>query len=101
MFRHVVLFRWAESATEEQKQRARDAVASLPGQIPEIRRFVFGSDAGLAEGNYDFALVADFAGEAGYRTYANHPVHQAVLRDVIRPVLAERAAVQYVVSDAE
>lgn len=100
MFRHVVLFRWAESATEEQRQRARESVARLPGQIPEIRRFVFGVDAGLAEGNYDFALVADFADEAGYRTYANHPVHQEAIREHVRPALAERAAVQYVIDDA-
>ena len=29
--------------------------------------------------------------------YANHPDHQAVIQNLIRPILAQREAIQYVI----
>lgn len=95
MFRHVVVFRFKAEATDAQKVALRDDLAALPGQIPELRRYVFGDDAGLADGNFDFAVVADFDDVAAYRAYAEHPAHQSLIADRIRPILAERVAVQY------
>ena len=50
-----------------------------------------------ATGNFDLAVVADFDDEAGYRVYATNPEHLTVIAERIRPILADRAAVQYVV----
>jgi hypothetical protein len=94
MFRHIALFAWVADATDEQKQAVRDGLASLPGQIPELRSYCFGDDAGLREGNFDFGLVADFDDVDGWQAYSSHPAHQAVLADLIRPILANRAAIQ-------
>lgn len=35
--------------------------------------------------------------EEGLRTYANHPDHQAILNQLIRPITANREAIQYVI----
>ena len=67
----------------------------LPGQIPELRAYRFGDDLGLVEANWHFAVVADFDDELGWRAYRDHPEHCRVIDEHIRPVLAERAAVQY------
>jgi Stress responsive A/B Barrel Domain len=99
MFRHVVLLRLVPEATAEQRQAVLDGLATLPGQIPELRSYVFGPDAGVNEGNFDLAVVADFDDVDRYRVYATHPVHLAVIAERIRPILADRAAVQYVVAD--
>ncbi|MCZ7525991.1 MAG: Dabb family protein [Acidimicrobiia bacterium] len=99
MLRHVSLLTWTPEATAEQRQAVRDALGRLPGRIPEIRDYRFGDDAGLADGNADFAVVADFDSPEAYDAYARHPDHQAVIADHIRPILAGRLAVQFVVHD--
>ena len=99
MFRHVVLLRLVHEATAEQRQAVLDGLATLPGQIPELRSYVFGPDAGVNEGNFDLAVVADCDDVDGYRVYATHPAHLTVIAERIRPILADRAAVQYVVAD--
>ena len=43
----------------------------------------------------DFAVVAGVASVEDYVTYRDHPAHQAALVDLIRPHIAERAAVQH------
>jgi hypothetical protein len=95
VFRHVVLVKLQEGATAAQREAILDGLAALPGQVPSIRSYRFGYDAGLAEGNHDLAIVADFDDRAGYELYRDHPGHQAFIRDHLRPVLAGRAAVQH------
>ncbi len=95
MFRHVVLFRWKEGTTEEAKQAVRDDLADLSNAIAGVRRYEYGDDAGLVDGNFDFAVVADFDDADGFTAYAQHSLHQALIRERIAPHLAERVAVQY------
>ena len=96
MFRHVALFRWTEDSTDEQRSAVRSALAELPALIPELRDYRFGPDAGLDPGrNFDFAVVADVDSVEDYRAYSGHPAHVRVLTELLRPILADRAAVQY------
>jgi len=95
VLRHIVLIRFVDTATGEQRRTILDGLARLPEAIPEIRSYVFGLDAGLSEGNADLAVVADFDDEAAYRTYATHPVHVALMTEHIRPITASRVAVQH------
>src|SRR5262249_46583011 len=94
MFRHVVMLRWQDSAHEEQVAAVRDGLRALPPQIPELREYTGGEDARVNEGNYDMVVVADFDDVDGYLVYRDHPAHQAVITEHIRPILADRAAVQ-------
>jgi hypothetical protein len=95
MFRHVVLLRWVDGATAEQRAAVESGIATLPSLIPEIRSYVFGADAHVNEGNFDLAVVADFDDFDSYLVYRDHPDHVAVIAERIRPILAERAAVQH------
>jgi hypothetical protein len=94
-FRHVVMFRWREDATAEQKKILEDRLNTLPGAIPELRAYAVGGDAGINDGNFDFAVVADFADRDAYLVYRDHPMHRKVIEDHIKPIVAERCAVQY------
>jgi Stress responsive A/B Barrel Domain len=94
MLRHVVCMTWTEDATPDAVAAVEAGLAELPALIPELRGYRFGPDAGLAVGNADFAVVADFDDVDGWRRYVDNPAHQAVLRDRIRPILATRVAVQ-------
>ncbi|GAA3964462.1 Dabb family protein [Thermobifida alba] len=94
--RHIALFRWNEGVTPEQVEHVEELLGKLPGAIPELKSYSFGADLGLGAGNHDFAVVADVEGESGFLAYQNHPDHQAALA-VIKPMLADRAAVQFTV----
>ena len=95
MFRHVSLLRWTPEATAEQRAAVESGIATLPSLIPEIRSYVFGADAHVSEGNFDLAIVADFDDFDSYVVYRDHPDHVAVIAERIRPILAERSAVQH------
>ncbi|MGH9038733.1 MAG: Dabb family protein [Acidimicrobiia bacterium] len=95
MFRHVVMVSFAEDTTDEQKQALRDGLATMPEQIPEVRAYRFGDDAGISEDNYDLVVVADFEDQDGFLTYRDHPLHQKLVADLLRPIISRRAAVQH------
>ena len=95
MFRHVVLLRWTPDATPEQLAHVEAGLAALPSLIPEIRDYKFGADARVNDGNFDLAIVADFDDVDTYLMYRDHPDHVALNADRIRPILAERVAVQH------
>jgi hypothetical protein len=95
MIRHTVLFKWTPEASDEQKQRVATEVAKLPSIVPSVRAFVSGPDAALNQGNFEFAVTADFDDRAGYLAYRDDPGHREVVNQYIVPILAERAAIQF------
>ncbi|TMR06808.1 Dabb family protein [Actinomadura soli] len=95
VFRHVVMFRWAEGTTTGQQDEVAARLRELPAVIPEIREYSLGADAGVNPAAYDFVLVADFADRDAYLAYRDHPSHRAVVERYIAPIAAERASIQY------
>lgn len=93
--RHVVLLRFVEGTSPEQVEAVAAGLRSLPARIPELVDYRVGADLGLAEGTWDFGIVADVASVADYQAYRDHPAHQQVIHDLIAPLVADRAAVQY------
>jgi hypothetical protein len=49
----------------------------------------------MKEGNFDLAIVADFDDVDAYLVYRDHPDHVSLFNERIRPILADRAAVQH------
>jgi len=94
-FRHVVLFQWREGTTAEQVRTLEERLNELPGVIPELRAYAVGGDVGLSPGNVDFGVVADFADREAYLVYRDHPTHREVIEECVKPIVAERHAIQY------
>ena len=94
MLTQIVLLKWTESATSEQRGQAATALASLPGLVPEIRSLALVTDAGLRPDNFDVALVTSFDDEAAWERYQTHPEHLRVVKGAVAPILAAKAAVQ-------
>jgi len=92
---HVALFTWKPGTTDGQIAALEAGLAALPGLIPEIRAYRFGRDAGLAEGNADFAIVAEFDSAEGYEAYATHPAHRDVIERLIAPIRERRTGTQF------
>jgi hypothetical protein len=91
------MLRFTRESTEEQKRAFFEGLATLPLVIPQIKRYEFGPDLGLGDGNPDAALVADFESEKDWRSYNSHPAHQALVNDLLAPIAGEVIRVQYLV----
>ena len=95
MIRHVVMFRFRDDADEAQRQAVHDAIATMPEATGVTETYTLGGDLGLGEGNFDFAVVGDFADQAAYLTYRDHPEHRRIVAEIIRPAITDRAAIQF------
>jgi hypothetical protein len=94
-FRHVAMFKWADHVTPDVVEQIRTGFDELATLIPEIRSYTHGADVGVAEGNFDYVVVADFDNVAGWRTYREHPTHLVLIEEQLKPNWKERAAIQY------
>ena len=97
--RHCVVFKFADDTTEEQILALSEGLARLPGVIESLVDYRFGHDIGENETSWDFAVVADCTDLEGYRAYRDHPEHQALIRDLVTPIVAERRSVQFALPD--
>ena len=94
-FRHVVLLRWADDLPDDHLEQVRSGLDALPPLIPQIRKFVHGSDVGVSEGNYDYVVVADFDNVHDWRAFREHPAHLVFMAEHITGKFTDRAAIQY------
>ena len=99
MIRHVVVFRWNESVTDEQLVAMSAALDALPTAIAEIVAYRHGRDLGLGPSNFQYSITADFANVDDFAVYRDHPEHQRFIAEHITGRVADRAAVQFEYSD--
>ena len=79
MLRHVVLFKFKDSATPDQIKKVEDAFIALPSKIKEIKAFEWGtnnSPEGLNEG-LTHCFFLSFTSEKDREIYLPHPEHKA------------------------
>jgi hypothetical protein len=98
VFRRVVLWRWNEHATPEQRLRAKEGLAyiSYAGGVDALD---FGEDLGLSGGaNYGFALLRDHRDKASWDAYVDDPHHYRVggfIDSITHPAVTARADYLY------
>jgi antibiotic biosynthesis monooxygenase (ABM) superfamily enzyme len=95
MIRHVVLFAWSDEMTPDKEQQLAAELTGVATRMPGLRAYHAGADAGIVEGNFDFAVVADFDDADSYLAYRNNPEHQDIIRRLTAPHAQQRASVQY------
>jgi Stress responsive A/B Barrel Domain len=95
--RHAVLFRFVEGVDADKVAALSAGLDSMPGATGAVtpERFHHGRALKLNPGSWDYAVVAEFDSVDAYATYRDHPEHRALIRDLITPIIAERAAVQF------
>lgn len=94
--RHVVLFKFKESSTEADIQSVEAAFSALPGKIPEISGYEWGtnnSPEGLDKG-FTHCFFLSFDSEADRAVYLPHPDHKA-FGDVLKPHLEDVLVLDY------
>jgi hypothetical protein len=99
MIRHVVLFTWNDDITPELEEQAAAELNALAPTLPGVRSYHAGPDAGIIEGNFDFAVVGDFDDADSYLAYRDHPSHQDIISRLTGPFVKTRASIQYEIWD--
>ncbi len=79
VYRHFVLFKFAESATAEQVQSVCEAFAKMPEKIDTIKGYETGINISPENKNKGFThgFLLTFDDQAGLETYLPHPDHKA------------------------
>lgn len=79
MLRHVVMFKFKDSATPEQVKMVEDAFRKLPSEIKEIKGYEWGTNNSPEPHSQGFThcFFLSFDDEKGREVYLPHPAHKA------------------------
>lgn len=98
MVRHIVMFKLKEfetpAAKEAKMQEIKVALEALINKIDVLRMIRLDFNINPAE-TWDIILTTELDSLADVNMYANHPEHVAVAKNIIGPVKADRACVDY------
>lgn len=89
------MFKWIDGVDNAAIEAMAAALDALVAAVPEVVSYVHGPDLGVSEGNFDYVIVGDYASVEDYVVYRDHPEHQRIIAEMIKPHVAKRAAVQY------
>ena len=95
MFRHVVMFEWNDDVSTADIEAMGTALDALVPTVAEVVDYRHGADLGISEGNFDYVIVGEYASVEDYVVYRDHPEHQRIIAELIKPHVKARAAVQY------
>ena len=93
MIRNVVLIKLKAGTPPEKIERLANELQGM--QIPGLVNISAGTDAGLREGNMDFAIIVDLEDEAAYRIYDEDAEHNRIRRDLVAPITERVERLQY------
>ena len=97
MIRHIVLLTLKDGTTPDDLASIKASLESMPGAIPQIARYSFGQDLSVSANTADLGIIADFEGVEEFEVYSQHPHHVAAVRDVIKPHVAKKTAMQFAI----
>lgn len=97
MIRAVVLAKLKPGYDTAELELIQQAFSNL--NLPGTLSYTLGTDAGLRDGNWDFAIVADFADIAAYRGYDEDAEHNR-WRARLAPLTEQVARAQFELPDA-
>ena len=97
MIRHVLTWTLIAEGAEGKNAaftELSEGFGALPALIPEIKMLQIGRDIDETKGNWDVALIIDFATTDDLAAYQQHPEHVKV-KDIVRRVTSTRTAVDF------
>ena len=92
-FTHLASFRWKDQTTPADVEKVTAALTELTTALG-IEDYRCGADVSRTPDSYDYAVVGVFASRDDFLAYRDHPEHQRILTELIRPNLANRIVVQ-------
>ena len=96
LLKHIVLFKFKESASPEDVKKVEDAFRALPAKVNEVKGFEWGlnnSPENLNDG-FTHCFQVTFTSEKDRDVYLPHPAHKAFV-EVLKPYLEKALVVDY------
>lgn len=96
-YRHVVLFKFKDSATKEQIKEVETAFLALPSKINTIQSLEWGTNVSPEKHDEGFThcFFLTFKDKAGVEVYLPHPEHKA-FGALLHPILDKVIVIDYV-----
>lgn len=98
MIRHIVLFKLKTfenpSEKEAAMQQIKTSLEALKGRIKELNSIHVDFNVTPSE-TWDIVLTTEHDSIENLTKYATHPEHVAISKNIIGPVKADRACVDY------
>ncbi|MGB0992723.1 MAG: Dabb family protein [Akkermansiaceae bacterium] len=83
-YRHVVLFKFKDSATKAQISHIEKEFSALRKKIPTVTAYEWGTNVSpenLDQG-FTHCFIVSFKDKAGLKTYIPHPAHKAFVKEL-------------------
>ncbi len=95
-FRHVVMFKFKDTATPAQVEAVEKAFAELPSKIDTITAYEWGRSESVEHKNDGFThcFFVTFKDKAGLEAYIPHPAHVA-FKEILLPILDKALVYDY------
>jgi len=99
-FRHIVLFKFKDSATPEQVAAIEKAFGELPSKIDTIKAYEWGPSESVEQKNDGFThcFLVTFENKAGLEVYIPHPAHEE-FKKLLGGVLEKALVFDYTAKD--
>lgn len=89
MIRHIVLFSFKEDCTQKEIDHLFLKLSQLRSIMPQIKSYSYGknnSPEGLHQ-SFDYGMTMDFDCKNDRNFYLEHPEHQKIIKEQIKPNL--------------
>ena len=78
MIKHILLFKFKQGVSEEDKNRGIEMLRALREKVPEIREWEVGVQREKSDKFYDFAQVSSFENIEAIECFGKNPEHEKV-----------------------
>ncbi|NEO28747.1 MAG: Dabb family protein [Kamptonema sp. SIO4C4] len=95
MIEHIVLFKWKTEATHNQITSVLTHLRGMPDKIPDIMDISCGENFTNRAQGFTHGLVVRFRDRKALDSYQKHPIHQEIVEEQIKPILADILALDY------
>lgn len=94
MIRHLLMFRWTEESSTEDRAAAVKALLAMKDSVASIRSISLDEARNPGPQSFDGLLEVHFDDDDGYRAYLTADSHLAAWTGFLQPVCAELASIQ-------
>lgn len=95
MIEHLVVFRLVESASSEAIDAIMKEIMSFKEKIPGIIDITCGTNFSMISKGFTHGVVVRFIDRTALENYFPHPVHQAMVSNLLKPILEDGLEIDY------
>ena len=96
---HMVMVWLKQPGNEQQRSafiKASEQLNDLPGIVNRHVGVVVSSDRGIVDDTFDVAVSVTMESQQALKAYLNHPKHQKILNEKIKPLINRTVAYDFI-----